>query len=336
MSTIGDVAKHAGVSTMTVSRVVNNSGYISDKTRQRVEIAITELGYIPNALARGLRFKQTKTLALIVTDITNPFFTTMARGVEDKASEKGFSVIFCNTDESPSKQAEYLNVLIQKQVDGVLLVPAWSSGETVLALQERETCVVVLDRRLRDVQVDTVRCDSELASYQLTRYLLELGHQHVALLNGPLTVSTAVDRAAGYMRAMAKDGFTDVKELVFSGKYSQKSGYQMAQEALATRPRPTAILTANNFIAIGAFQALNEAGLRIPEDISLVTFDDLAPAIVTQPFMTVMNQPAYEMGIAGTDLLIARLSGDGPTEVQDIVMQMQMVVRKSSGPPPSD
>src|SRR5512147_2194100 len=131
MSTIGDVAKRAGVSTMTVSRVINNSGYISHETRERVERAIAELGYVPNALARSLRFKQTKTIALVLTDITNPFFTTLSRGVEDAASQKGYSVIFCNTDESQTKEAEYLNVLLQKQVDGILFVPAVSSADSV-------------------------------------------------------------------------------------------------------------------------------------------------------------------------------------------------------------
>src|SRR5512143_811050 len=161
MSTIGDVAKRAGVSKMTVSRVVNNSGYISQETRERVEQAIAELGYVPNALARSLRFKQTKTLALVLTDITNPFFTTIARGVEDAASEQGFSVIFCNTDESESKEAVYLNVVLQKQVDGLLWVPACSLDDSVTFLPERKVPVVVLDRRVSNTKVDIVRCDSE-------------------------------------------------------------------------------------------------------------------------------------------------------------------------------
>src|SRR5512136_1135590 len=165
MSTISDVARLAGVSAMTVSRVINNSGYISPETRERVEKAILDLGYVPNALARSLRFKQTKTLALVLTDITNPFFTTIARGVEDAASEQSFSLIFCDTDESESKEAEYLNVVLQKQVDGLLLVPACYSGDSIAFLQERKVPVVVLDRRVSDAKVDTVRCDSEEGAY---------------------------------------------------------------------------------------------------------------------------------------------------------------------------
>src|SRR6266511_1372021 len=172
MSTISDVAKRAGVSTMTVSRVINNSGYISQETRERVEQAIAELGYVPNALARYLRFKQTKTIALILTDITNPFFTTVARGVEDAAREQGFSVMFCNTDESETEEIEYLNVLLQKQVDGVLLVPACDSIESIAFLQSRSVPVVLLDRRLSHGKVDAVRCDSVQGAYQIVRHLL--------------------------------------------------------------------------------------------------------------------------------------------------------------------
>jgi LacI family transcriptional regulator len=185
MSTISDVAKRAGVSTMTVSRVINHSGYISQDTMERVEKAIVELGFVPNALARSLRFKQTKTIALVLTDITNPFFTTLARGVEDAASENGFSVMFCNTDESAAEEAENLNTLLQKQVDGVLLVPAGSSNESVVYLQERSIPVVVLDRRVPDVTVDTVRCDSVPGAYQVTQHLIDLGHRALACSAAP-------------------------------------------------------------------------------------------------------------------------------------------------------
>ena len=167
MSTIRDVAERAGVSTMTVSRVINRSGYISQDARVRVEAAIAELEYVPNALANSLRFKQTKTLALILTDITNPFFTTLARGVEDVASDAGFSVIFCNTDESEIEQDEHLTVLMKKRVDGILLVPAESTASSMAFVRQRTVPVVVLDRRVPNGGMDTVRCDSEQGAYEL-------------------------------------------------------------------------------------------------------------------------------------------------------------------------
>jgi LacI family transcriptional regulator, galactose operon repressor len=334
MSTISDVAKLAGVSTMTVSRVINNSGYISQETRERVERAIVKLGYVPNALARGLRFKQTKTIALVLTDITNPFFTTVARGVEDTASEQGFSVMFCNTDESQSEETEYLYVLLQKQIDGVLLVPASGSAESVSLLQERGTPVVVLDRRVSGARVDTVRSDSEQGAYQLIQHLLDLGHTHIAVLGGPQTVSTAADRVAGYHRALADRGLDAHAPQVYYARYTQESGYQMAQQALAATPRPTALFATNNFIAIGAYRALREVGLSVPDDISLVAFDDLPPAVLIDPFLTVAGQPAYEMGQRAAELLFARLAGETPAEPQEIVLPAQVIIRRSSGPPP--
>lgn len=335
MTTIREVAERAGVSTMTVSRVINKSGYISPATRARVEAAIAELGYVPNALARSLRFKQTHSLALVVTDITNPFFTTIARGVEDVASQRGFSVIFCNTDESEAKQVEYLNVLVRKQVDGVLLVPARSTDEPIHFLNRRQVPVVVLDRRVSSCIVDSVRGDSEGGAYALMRLLLELGHRRIALLNGPTEVSTAADRLAGYCRALAEAGLGCDERLIFPGRFTLEAGRRMAQEALELSPRPTAFFATNNFIAIGAYRALRAAGLTVPDDISLVAFDDLPSALMLEPFLTVASQPAYEMGRRATELLLDRLVGAAPPDCQEIVLPCEVIVRRSSGPAPS-
>lgn len=336
MSTLGDVAKRAGVSMMTVSRVINNSGYISQETRQRVEQAISDLGYVPNALARSLRFKQTKTLALILTDITNPFFTTVARGVEDAASEQGFSVMFCNTDESQADEAEYLNVIVQKQVDGVLLVPAESAPDSARFLRERNVPFVVLDRRIRGDEVDNVRGDSEQGAYDLTRHLLSLGHRRIGMLSGPSIVTTAADRVAGFRRALVEAGVPVDDHLILEGSYSLDGGYTLAEQMLRLDPHPTALVAANNFIAIGALRALRAAGLRVPHDLSLVAFDDLPASMVIDPFITVVSQPAYEMGQKATALLLERLAGDGPDTPQEIILPTQLIVRESSGPPPGD
>jgi LacI family transcriptional regulator len=331
MSTIREVAERAGVSTMTVSRVINRSGYISQETRARVEMAIAELGYVPNTLARSLRFKQTKTLALVITDITNPFFTTIARGVEDAASDRGFNVIFCNTDESEEEQIRYLTVLVQKRVDGVLLVPACSSAEPVAFLQGHAIPVVVLDRRLPGCGVDSVRCDSEAGAYQLVKLLLELGHRRIAALSGAEMVSTALERVLGYRRALAEVGLGDDDALVYHRAFTQVGGFEMAQAALRTAPRPTAFFAANNFIAIGAYRALREAGLRVPEDVAMTAFDDLPSALVLEPFFTVAAQPAYEMGQRATQLLLSRLADQTPAERQEIILPIELIVRRSSG-----
>jgi len=331
MATIRDVAKRAGVAPITVSRVINNSGYVNEKTRARVEIAIEDLGYVPNVLARSLRSRRTDTLGLILTDISNPFWTTVARGVEDAASDAGFNVILCNTDESEVEQDKYLHVLVQKQVDGVLLVPARSAVEPIKFIQSQNTSAVVLDRRIPNSQTDVVRCDSEGGAYQLTRLLLSLGHRRIAMLSGPLGVSTAEDRVAGYRRALAEAGVDVDAAPVCYGEFSLQSGYDMTLQVLARTPRPSALFAGNNFIAIGALRALRDTGLRVPEDLALVGFDDLPADLVVDPFLTVAAQPAYEMGRQATELLLARLSEEAPAAYQEIVLPTEIVVRESSG-----
>lgn len=333
MPTIRDVANRAGVSTMTVSRVINNSGYISQETRRRVEAAIAEIGYVPNTLARGLRFKQTKTLALVIADITNSFFTTLSRGVEDTASEQGFNVIFCNTDESERKQADQLTTLVQKRVDGVLLVPARSLAEPVAFLRDQGIPVVVVDRRVPDCQADSVRCDSVAGARELTRLLLDLGHRQIAALNGPEGVSTALDRVAGCKQALAEAGLDPALLLACHDEYTQAGGYRMAQRALNYSPRPTAFFAGNNFIAFGAYRAIREAGLRIPEDVALVAFDDLPPSFTVDPFLTVVAQPAYEMGRRATQILLDRLLAGDALPFQEVILPFQIIVRRSSGGP---
>jgi LacI family transcriptional regulator len=331
MPTIHDVARLAGVAPITVSRVINNSGYISQKTRDRVKAAILELGYVPNTIARSLRSKRTNTLALVLTDITNPFFTALARGVEDTASDAGFTVIFCNTDESVEEETKYLQWLLQKQVDGILLVPARSNSRSIDLVIEKGTPVVILDRRVPEMDADIVRCDSVAGAYQLVKLLVDLGHRRIAVLSGPRGVSTAEDRVVGYQSAMTEAGIP-IDHLVFFGAYTQASGYEMARQALSLPLRPTALFAANNFIAIGALKALRDFGLKVPEDISLVAFDDLPPTWIIEPFVTVAAQPPYKMGCKATDLLLLRLKGEAPPECQEILLPIDLIVRLSSGP----
>ncbi len=329
MTTIRQVAKLAGVAPITVSRVINNAGYISAETRQKVEAAVSQLGYVPNTLSQSLRWKQTGMLALVLTDVTNPFWTTVARGVEDAASEAGYHVILCNTDEFPQKQEEYLTALLQKRVDGMLLVPARDDLEDIQRVQMLKVPLVVLDRRLSQPVADAVRCDSESGAYQLTRLLLERGHRLIALLTGPEHVATATDRVTGYRRALRAAGLDSDGESVFYGAFTIQSGQDMARQALALNPRPTAIFAGNNFIAIGMMQTLREAGIRVPEEISVVGFDDLPASLLLDPFLTVAAQPAYEMGREATNLLIKRLAGDGAQAPQEVVLPVEIVERKS-------
>src|SRR5690606_9542032 len=219
MPNIHDVAKRAGVAPMTVSRVINNNGYVSVKTRQRVEAAIAELDYIPNALGPSLRSKRTMTLALVVSDITNPFWTTVVRGVEDAANAHGYHIIIGNTDESPDKQDDYLTFMLKKQVDGFLLVPA--SSRSLRTLQRQGVPFVMLDRHIAGENYDSVRCDSIGGAYELTRHLLDLGHRQIAVITGRHDHSTAADRVIGFRQALTEAG-VNVDQQVYWGEFNQE------------------------------------------------------------------------------------------------------------------
>ena len=330
MATIRDVAERAGVAPITVSRVLNNSGYVSQETRERVESAAAELEYVPNMLARSLRSNRTDTFALVLTDITNPFWTTVARGVEDAASEHGFNVILCNTDEQVSKQERYLSVLLRKQVDGFLFVPARSRTESLDMIRKQAVPVVVLDRHIPNVDVDTVRCNSERGSYRLLRHLLELGHRRIAILAGPQDVSTSQDRILGYRNALIEAGIEIDDRLIECDEYTAESGYLMAHRVLSLRPRPTALFAANNFIAVGALRALRELGLQVPQDISIVGFDDLPPYYIIEPFLTVAVQPAYTMGYKAATLLIERITQPVHDGFQELLLSSEIKIRRST------
>jgi LacI family transcriptional regulator len=321
---------------MTVSRVINESGYISKETRARVNDAIAETGYMPNGLARQLRSKRTKTIALVVTDIRNPFFTTIASGVEDTARARGYAVMLCNTYESEDEEAEYVRVLIERRVDGVLLVPACGASKSVRLLQDHGMPTIVLDRHVRDVEADEVRADSQAGAYSAVHHLTDLGHRRIAVLAGPEGVSTSTDRVAGYREALREVCPNGECEQILSGEFNEGSGYSMTREVLRAEPRSTAIFAANNFIAFGATRALREAGLRIPEDMSMVVFDDLPPGWVMDPFLTVVSQPAYEIGTQAAELLLRRLTCETQEGPRSIVLPSDLVIRRSTAPPRPD
>jgi LacI family transcriptional regulator len=328
MVTIRDVARRAGVAPITVSRVLNNSGYFSQEIKARVDRAAAELNYVPNLLARSLRSHRTNTLALVLSDVTNPFWTTVARGAEDAASREGFTVFLCNSDENERKQEEYLAVLLRKRVDGILLVPARSTPEPVRMIQRQGIQVVVMDRSVPGAQVDVVRGSSLQAAQLLMGHLLQLGHRRIAVLSGPEQVSTARERVDGARQALVEAGLTPNSLIVLYHGYTVDSGYQMARRALALTPRPTAFFAANNFIAIGAIQALRECNLRVPTDLSLVAFDDLPVSWMAEPFLTVAAQPAYEMGRRATELLLQRIA-DPNSPWQEVVLPMKLIIRQS-------
>jgi LacI family transcriptional regulator len=334
LPTISDVAKRAGVSPVTVSRVINNLGNVSLATREKVQQAIQELGYVPSVAARSLRSKRTHTLALVVPDITNAFWTTVARGVEDAAQSHGYSVFLYNTDETPSKQLRCLDVIASQRVDGVIIAPYDSDAGNLAKIRGRKIPAVIIDRRIEGWEVDTVCGDSISGACALVQHLIGLGHKRIAMVSGPANTSTAEDRVAGYCLAMTEAGIPLEPRLIKRGEFRSASGEQLTYQLLDEGINLTAIFAANNAIALGAIDALEKRGLRIPQDVALVCFDDFPNASRFFPFLTVAVQPAYDMGVNAAQLLLSRLDNDANLRPRQVVLPTRLIIRYSCGSKP--
>ncbi len=329
MSSIKDVAEAAGVSTATVSRVLSNGLHVRPEVRKRVMEAVEQLGYRPNLVARSLRSQQTNTIGLIVSDIRNPFFTSISRAVEDAAYEQGFSIFLCNTDEDPEKEAIYLNLMRDANVAGIIFSPTRKTAANFAAL-DIQRAIVVIDRSITNGDVDTVLLDNVDSAYRLTTHLIENGYRRIGALCGEAS-TTGRERRAGYERALQAHDLSPVAEL---GKYVQpkiEAGYTAALKMIDAAQPPDAIFTTNSLLAAGALQAIRERNLTIPDDIALVTFDETTWASLVQPAITLIAQPTYEIGKTATELLLQRIANPGrPT--RQVILKGQLLVRGSSAP----
>ncbi|QWF77223.1 LacI family DNA-binding transcriptional regulator [Amycolatopsis sp. CA-230715] len=326
MATISDVAERAGVSTATVSRALNGKSTVDPALAARVQAAATELGYHPNGLARNLRRQETAVLALIISDVENPFFTAIARGVEDVAQTAGYSVVLCNSDENAEKERRYIDVALQERVAGVVLSPTGAST-SVQVLSQRGTPVVAVDRPLTTEAGDQVLVDTRLAAKQATEHLLAAGYRRIACLTGPAGVRTADDRLAGYRDALPGSDADD--ELVRRAEYRATGAAEATADLLKLTPRPDALLVANSTMAVGVLEVLAERGLRLGRDIGVVAFDDAPWATLVDPPLTVVAQPAYDIGTRAAQLLLARI-GDNTRETTSATLAARLIPRGSS------
>ncbi len=337
MTTIYDIAKKANVSPMTVSRVINNKGNISEKTRKKVEEVIQELNYIPNSAAQSLNLKKTKLLSLIITDITNPFFTSVARGAADKANQMGYQLILCNTDEDLEKEGDSINALISKRVDGVIIAPTGDlSKKNIKKLMKNKVPFTMIDREISDdLPCDKVLGDNYEGTKVLLQHLIDYGHESIAMVHGPLTISTSKERYQSYIETLKLNDLQISPSFIIETTYTKEDHWNGLDRIINLPPtsRPTAIFAANNFIAIKVIKSLQRNHIRVPEDIAVVCFDDLELFAEFVPFLTVASQPAYEFGYLGTQLLIERIEGVGPSSYRTITLKPELVIRKSSGSP---
>ena len=306
--TMRDVAERAGVSLVTVSRVINGHGAVQASTRARVRAAVEELQYVPDQLASSLRSRRTNTLALLLPTIANAFWTTIARGVEDEAEGRGYSVFLCNTDDDPAKEARYLDVLLRRRVEGIIVAPTAASATSLLRAQRRAMPIVQVHRKLDAVAADTVRTDSHGGAAALTGQLLALGCRRIAFLGAAPTISPARDCLAGYEDALARAGVPREPALVRLGQAAPEVGHALTT-ALLRGARPEALCIGNSRLAVGALRALADAGLRVPEDVAVATFYDIAALDAYAPALITAAQPAYTIGRRGAQRLFARIGG---------------------------
>lgn len=325
--TIKDVARVAGVHSSTVSRVITGKSCISEKTTQRVLSVIEELNYTPNALARGLKTKKIKTLAMLIPDIANPFFAGLARGVEDTANKYGYNVILCNTDDCLEKEANYLRLLVEKCIEGVILATA-KIRDNIIAELERTSCpYILLSRNIRGVKENSISVDDITGGYLATEYLITLGHCNIAHISGPYNTTVALDRIMGYKKALQDYGVPFQRIYLKEGDFRIKGGYQEMRQLLQLRVPPTAIFTANDLLAIGAMEAIREKGYDVPADFSIVGFDDIKIASYLSPPLTTIRQPMVKMGSLAIIKLLEKI--EYKVSHPNIMIKPELIERKS-------
>lgn len=330
--TMRQIAARARVSVGTVSHVINNSAGVREPVRRRVLEAIERLGYQPSLLARGLRRNQTTILGVIIPDISNPFFPLVVRGVEDIAYQNSYRLMLCNADNDAQKEQVYFDELRAYRMAGLIVIPSADSRLVAAAGRAEEMPVVCLDRCPEGWQGDSITVNNTEGAYQAARHLLGLGHRQIATIAGQLHVTSAVERLKGFRQALREAGISIAPEYIQEGRFDRLSGYEKGMLLLQFSPRPTAIFAANDLVALGVLAALRELGLRCPEDVSLIGFDDLELASFTNPALTSVAQPAYQMGARAAALLFERLRSES-MPAQHIVMNTTLKVRDSVAAP---
>ena len=332
MTTIKDVAKHAEVSFTTVSHVLNGTRNVSDAVKQRVLKAVQELQYVPSGIARSLKTNRTHTIGIIIPNNSNPFFAEVVRGIEDACFEAGFSAILCNTDDLPAKQQAYARLLGEKQVDGIVGLSSGAEDQLVEVLRGIGVPLVVLDREAGGGDIDQIGIDHEQGTSLAMNHLLLLGHRQIACIAGPLSTGPARLRAQTYQRVLQGADIATPAGFVREADYTSAGGHA-ATLALLSRPqRPTAIFASNDLMAIGCIAAASSLGLRVPQDLSVVGFDDIALAAYTSPPLTTVAQPKHEAGRLAANLLLERVQGRR-TQPRRERLATTLCVRQSTCPP---
>jgi LacI family transcriptional regulator len=324
--TIDDVAQLARVSPATVSRVLNGTSRVSDDKGSRVRSAVEQLGYEPFGPARALRHQRVRVFAVIITDVENPFFTSVTRGIEDAAHAGGYRLVLCNSDEKADKEATYVEIAIRERMAGVVIAVAASDESQLDRLIAHGIPVVAIDRR-PDKDIDSVVVDNRGGARQATAHLIECGWKRVGCITGPSRISTASERLQGYRNALRAAGRPLEPALQKRADYRQQGGYKAARQLLEAPHPPDALFVANNLMTVGALQAIHDLGIKVPHELGIVGFDDSPWAELINPRLTVVAQPTYEIGRMAAELLLTRDPEGAPRHVE---LAPTLIVRDSS------
>ncbi|MCC8024271.1 MAG: LacI family transcriptional regulator [Clostridium sp.] len=330
MATVKDVAREAGVSLGTVSNVLNGKGSVKSQNREKVYEAMKKLGFHYNMTASALRTKTTKNIGLIIPSIANPFYPELARGVEDEARKEGFTVFLCNSDREEEKERKYIDALLSKGVDGLILLKPKSSHEELRKLNESRPLVVEDWDYREDQELLTVSTDGYMAVIQGMNLLAGYGHRRIAFISGLMESPSGHGKMKAYMNSLEARNIRFRPEYLVYGDYTWNSGYSVTKELLRLETLPTAILAANDMMAMGAMKAIQAKGYRIPEEISVMGIDDIEMGKLCTPALTTILQPKYEVGVSAFCLLKQALDGENiPADKRHITLNTRTVERES-------
>lgn len=332
VTTIKHVAARAGVSFTTVSHVLNGTRRVSDAARQRVEHAIAEMGYSPSAIARALKTSETHVLGVLVPNITNPFFAELTRGIEDCCRQTRYSVFLCNSDDDPERQGRYLQTLLERRVDGLLLAAA--AGEAAALADRLESArvpTVVVERSIAGLTADVVRVDHQAGAKLAVSHLLGLGHRAIACLSGPSRFAVSQGRVAGWREAMVEAGIGIDPAWLQEGEFSAADGHALTRRLLQRPSGITAIFASNDLLAIGALRAAAEMGIAVPSQLSVIGFDGIDLGAYVWPTLTTVGHPIRALGETAASVLIERIASR-PTGRREVVLPAQLLLRESTGP----
>ncbi|ELT7225201.1 substrate-binding domain-containing protein [Vibrio cholerae] len=329
MATMKDIARLAGVSTSTVSHVINKSRFVSDEIAERVNNAAQQLNYAPSALARSLKMNRTKTIGMLVTTSTNPFFGEVVKGVERSCYHQGYNLILCNTEGDNQRMKASINTLLQKRVDGLLLMCSTLEGERLDVFDRYpDIPVVVMDWGPILFASDKIQDNSLQGGYMAAKHLIECGHKEIGCITGPLIRHQAQMRYEGYKRALAEAGIAINPDWIVESDFECEGGYNAFEKLCERGKLPSALFVCNDMMAMGVIQAANQRGLRIPDDLSLIGYDDVHIAKFMTPALTTIHQPKYRLGKAAIDTLLYRLENPDTT-AQVVQLEPTLVVRNS-------